>query len=184
LFLASVENGEEVGLKPLFGDTLSTAGIGVHNPGFVPREGGAVVRHPYGETVSLIEIDCTGEVTGMVEVPGAAIGRRALRDPSATTASVSIGTGSTVQAGLGAVAEYAILADLVVPWRDDPVSTHRTVLHIVRDGALRDAVRIRGQFVILDSRPGVGLLVSVYEPYPRVFVVPEAELLPVLRRRW
>ena len=57
-----------------------------------------------------------------------------------------------------------------------------TELTLRRDDGKWQRVSVRGDFVIRDSRPGVGILVSTPDPVPHAFLISEHDLLALFAR--
>jgi len=103
------------------------------------------------------------------DIPGRE--KRAAAQRRGDRARLEIAPGSRSRGGMAAVAGGVVIAELVV---GRPPTTELTLL---RDDGTRRTAAVQGDYVIRDSRPGVGVLVSSTDPVPRLFLISEAELL-------
>ena len=87
---------------------------------------------------------------------------------------MEIGPGARARGGMAAVRGGVVVAELVMGEKPGSTTTELVLWH--EDGTRRTVV-IPGSYVLADSRPGVGILVSTSEPVPHVFLISEAELL-------
>lgn len=95
-------------------------------------------------------------------------------EPTPGGIQVAIGPGARARGGMAAVRGGVVVAELVTGKEPGSVTTH---LVLRRDDGTRRSAVIPGSYILADSRPGVGILVSTSEPVPHVFLISEADLL-------
>lgn len=162
----------EAQVTSLFSGPLPATISGGLSYGMVAGEGGALVRHTMTGRPQLLRWDCgsgsarivhTGETFARGEATPAEGGRRrtALVPGTRAPAGIAILPGGGV-----------VLGEL------EYLGSHRDRTELaLLDGGRERKVSFTGAWVIRDSRPGTGVLVSTNDPVPQVFLVRENDFL-------
>jgi len=143
---------------------------GVTIYGLVPAVDGALGRHFFGREAQVLRWRCGTEQVQAAPVPGLAVTQPVVPGEDHTV-SVVVRHMERAPAGMGLLGDTIVLADRFRSMDPDiPSRTEFTLL----GGNEADAVAtflVEGEYVILDSRPGVGLLLAAPTWSPQVFLV-------------
>lgn len=158
-------------LESFVHDSLASSALGVGKPyGFVATENGAVVRHDLGSTPSLVRWTCGNGTPAVSPLPAVAVGERPpplTRTEGGMMARVEPGMASPV--GLASSRAGTVVANRIATRGESAV----TVMHLLRGNDVA-TIRLPGDYVIRDSRPGTGVLVGTIDPVPQLFLLSES----------
>lgn len=147
--------------------------------GLVESGGAALLWHTLGAERTLVEWRC-GD-------PGPRIAYRDAQARDALHASqkgsavtMRVGPGSHALAGIATVDDGVLIAEHV---NDRGAEGGYTELSLVRAGRRVSTVRVPGSYVVRDSQPGVGVLISTSDPVPQVFLVSDRDVLAMFSTR-
>lgn len=144
--------------------------------GLVPDGDGAVVRHPLGPRPVVLRMDCAGGEPRVlhqgerVEAPQ--------QDGRQEVIRAALTPGMRVPGGVATVDGRVVVGEKVLLGK----GVHRLDLTLLT-GAEPRRLSMEGDYVLEDSRPGVGVLVSTSNPVPQVFLVKPAEFMALFPRR-
>lgn len=132
--------------------------------GLVSDGAGAVVRHTLGSRPRVMRLSCAGgeprllhEGEPLAPPPGSGGGR---------TVQTSVTPGMRAPGGVAALARGVVFGEKVILGH----GRTRLDLTLLAPGGDRK-LSLAGDYVLLDSRPGVGVLLGTAEPFPQVFLV-------------
>lgn len=163
--------GEAVVTSGLPGPVDGVVPMGLAH-GMVAGRGGALVRHAQGDSTRVLRWECGGTLrrvhTGapMVRPQPAPDGKRRQR--------TTLVPGTRAPAGVAEVAAGVVLGEMVYlgPNRS------RTELFLLSGGRER-RVAVVDDFVLQDSHPGLGVLVSTSDPVPQLFLLTSETLTEI-----
>lgn len=137
--------------------------------GLVPDGAGALVRHTLGERPRLLRWQCGGDSVHVVH-EGEPLAQAKVVTDGANRRRTSVPPGTRAPAGLAA------LPGAIAFGENLSLGSHRsrTDLTLLAGGKER-RLSVPGIYVIQDSRPDVGVLVSTTDPVPQVFLVRAAD---------
>ncbi|HVG43884.1 MAG TPA: hypothetical protein VM890_04110 [Longimicrobium sp.] len=140
----------------------------------------AVAWHTLGAAPVLATWGCGDAAARLAahDLPGRE--KRATVERRGDRTQMTIAPGTRSRGGMAAVAGGVVIAEMVVERVGRPPITELTLL---RDDGTRRTVTAPGEFVIRDSRPGVGVLLSSTDPVPHLFLVSQADLLALFAPR-
>lgn len=144
--------------------------------GLVSDGDGAVLRHSAGAHPRVVRVPCSGEPrvlyrgTPAVEQPTSA--------PRRGSVQTSIRPGMRAPGGLASLGGSVVFAEKVF------VGSHEDRLDLTMlAGGGTKKLSIARDYVLQDSRPGVGVLVSTSDPVPQVFLVSPEDFLSMFPAR-
>ncbi|HEX5727199.1 MAG TPA: hypothetical protein VFX98_17110 [Longimicrobiaceae bacterium] len=159
-------------------DSVAAPLVGGPTYGIVPDAGGAVVQHTLGARPRLLRLDCAGGEPRVLHEgePGPAmetprqVGREARLERTPGTRSPG---------GVAVVPGGVVFGEKVYLGSGRRGRLDLTLL----DGGAPRRLAIEGDYVLQDSRPGVGVLMSTGDPVPQVFLVSAEEFLAMFPAR-
>jgi hypothetical protein len=140
--------------------------------GLVATPGGAALRHDLGDVPSLVSWRC-GSASPVVTPLDEAVEPPPSPTISNGVATTKLGAGSRMRSGLAVVNGAMVRAELVKGSTRDPDHTEFT-LYRQGDAVTRSMPRYQS---LLDSRPGVGVLIRTDRDDGHVVLIPESDLL-------
>jgi hypothetical protein len=146
--------------------------------GLVSGSRGAAAWHTLGTRDALVRWPC-GASAPAVQYRRDGDSERASQPRQVGGATrLEIQPGFHARAGIAEVADGVVIAELVQGKDEDSGTTELTL--IGNDGS-RKRITVPGHFVLRDSRPGVGVLVSSTDPVPHVFLITQQDLRNLFR---
>jgi hypothetical protein len=168
-----------VEIRPLYSDTLAPTSYAFGRAyGLVRTATGVEARHATGAASQLLRYACETSTTAAQVVQGTAVYPDRLPATNESATAFAIAEGMRIPSGAAQVVDISLLADAVGSM--DSIQETRTLLHIAQGESSR-SVLVRGAYMILDSRPGVGVLFSTPDPVPHLILVREPDLVQRLR---
>jgi hypothetical protein len=145
--------------------------------GLVAHGGGAVVRHTLGTRPRVLHLRCAGGEPRVLDQ-----GEPRTAPPSSPAGNGSVRTsvprGMRAPGGVAALDEGVIFAEKVHVGD----GADRLDLTLLSGGSARK-LSIAGDYVLLDSRPDVGVLVSTSDPVPQAFLVKPRDFVSMFPAR-
>jgi hypothetical protein len=139
--------------------------------GLVADGDGAVVRHTLGTRPRLLRLSCAGGEPRLLH-EGEPLGTRGESPGGKRTVQTSLAPGMRAPGGVAAVEGGVVFAEKVY------VDAGRSRLDLTLLGAGGErTLSLDGDYVLQDSRPGVGVLIGTSEPFPQVFLVKPADFI-------
>ncbi len=144
--------------------------------GMVADRQGVVVRHTLGRGAQLLRLSCGQAEPVAVQMPVLS-GAAAPESDGGKSLRTSVSTGMHAPAGVALVNGAVVYAEKVHLGSGED----RLDLTYLAGGAPR-MLSLAGSYVLQDSRPGLGVLVSTSDPVPQVFLVRAAEFVKMFPR--
>lgn len=144
--------------------------------GLVPDGGGAVVRHSLGARPQVLRLDCAGGEPRVLHQGQPPAPPDESRDGGRVRTSLT--PGMRAPGGVAALEGGVVFGEKVLLGH----GRHRLDLTLLGQRGER-TLSIEGDYVLEDSRPGVGVLLSTSDPVPQVFLVRPREFLAMFPAR-
>ena len=137
-----------------------------------------VIWHTFGDDDELLSWPCAAVQPSLIYRRSEAYNPGGSRTRTPRGTRVEVGPGSRTRGGIAAVPGGVVIAEQVIGRRADEL---RTELMLVANGRTTQRIAVPGDFVLRDSRDGVGVLVSSNDPAPHLFVISQRELRDLFR---
>jgi hypothetical protein len=146
--------------------------------GMVADAKGLILWHTFGDADELLSWPCAAGQPSLIYRRSEAYDPGGGRTATSRGTRVAVGPGFRTRGGIAAVPGGIVIAEQVIGRRDDEL---RTELMLAANGRTTQRIAVQGDFVLRDSRDGVGVLVSSNDPAPHLFVISQQELRDLFR---
>lgn len=142
--------------------------------GLVADGDGVMVWHTGGTRSAVLRVPCDGGEPRLVRAGGPTKKASPVSDPGGAVRT-SVSSGTRTAAGMAALPGGIVFGEYVVMTPEPP----RVDLTLLADGRER-TLSLAGDYVLRDSHPDVGVLVSTGDPVPQVFLLKPDDLLSMI----
>lgn len=181
LYRLPVDASENTVPVPVYEDTVFPSSIGFGAiEGLIGSDEGVGAYHDHGRPPAVVELSCddapqASRVAGLTSL--LTTGDETVEERSGNQLALSIPTGSRSFAGIARLNGAWLLAQHVNTGPDDPSITELSL--VTSDSIFRAGVQ--KYLTIHDSKPGLGVLFSINDLVPRIFLVREDHVLSAFR---
>jgi len=132
-----------------------------------------ILWHTFGDEDELLSWPCAAAQPSLIYRRSEAYNPGGSRTRTARGTRVQVGPGFRTRGGIAEVPGGIVIAEQVIGRTDEEL---RTELMLAANGRTTQRIAVQGDFVLRDSRDGVGVLVSSNDPAPHLFVISQREL--------